>query len=74
MNRNFGYYGNNRLQQQIYARNLYLKNVNGVTILSNPQTSNGNSSNYNNYTPGSQTTYSKGGTCTTVSIGGTVQS
>lgn len=73
MNRNFGYYGNNRLQQQTYAHNLYRKNVNGTTLVSNPQTSNGNASNFNNYTPGSQTTYTKGLTCTTVSVGGTAE-
>lgn len=70
-NRNFGYYGNNRLQQQTYARNLYINNTNGKTLITNPQTSNGNASQVETYTSGSQTTYTKGLTCTTVSVGGT---
>ena len=74
-NRNFGYYGNNgtnRLQQQNYARNLYINNTNGKQIINNPQTSNGNSSNFNTYHEGSQTTYSRGliGAGETVSLGG----
>jgi len=70
-NRNFSYYGNNRLKEQTYTRNLYLNNVNGKTLVSNPQTSNGDASNFNTYVSGSQTTYTKGVTCTTVSVGGT---
>lgn len=75
MTRNFGYYGNNginRLQQQNYARNLYKNNTTGKQIINNPQTSNGNSSNFNTYHEGSQTTYSKGliGAGETVSLGG----
>lgn len=74
-NRNFGYYGNNgmnRLQQQNYARNLYINNTNGKQIINNPQTSNGNASNFNTYHEGSQKTYSRGllGTGETVSPGG----
>lgn len=70
-NRNFGYYGINRLQQQTNARNVYLNNVNGKTLIKNPQTSNGNASHMETYRSGSQTTYTKGLTCTTVQQGGT---
>jgi len=72
-NRNFGYYGNNRLQQQTYARNLYLNNTNGKTLITNPQTSNGNASQVETYKSGSQTTHSKGLLAgrDVVSIGGT---
>lgn len=70
-NRNFGYYGNQRLQQQTYSCNLYLNNVNGKKIITNPQNSNGNASQFETYHEGSQTMYSRGLTCTTVSIGGT---
>ena len=59
-NRNFSYYGNNRLQQQTYARNVYLNNTNGKQIIHNPRTSNGNSSNFNTYREGTQNTYSRG--------------
>lgn len=72
-NRNFGYYGNNginRLQQQNYARNLYINNTNGKQIISNPQTSNGNASIFNTYHEGSQTAYSQGLGSKTVSLGG----
>ena len=71
MPRNFGYYGNNRLQQQTNSRNIYVNNTNGKQIINNPQTSNGNASNLTTYRSGSQTTYTKGLTCTTVSVGGT---
>jgi len=72
-NRNFGYYGNNRLQQQTYARNLYINNTNGKTLITNPQTSNGNASQVETYRSGSQTTHSKGllGGRDVISIGGT---
>ena len=71
-NRNFGYYGNNRLQKQTYARNIY-SNINGRQI-SNPQNSNGNASQMETYRSGSQTEYSRGliGAGETISIGGTV--
>ena len=71
-NRNFGYYGNQRLKEQTYARNLYLNNTNGKQIVNNPQTSNGDSSNFNTYREGAQTTYSRGliGAGETVSVGG----
>ena len=72
-NRNFGYYGNNRLQQQTYARNLYINNTNGKTLITNPQTSNGNASQQETYRSGSQTTHSKGLLAgrDVISIGGT---
>ena len=66
-NRNFGYYGNHRLKEQTYARNLFLNNKSGKKIINNPQTSNGNASQLETYTSGSQTTYNG---CT-VSVGGT---
>ena len=71
-NRNFGYYGNNRLQKQTYARNIYLT-INNRQI-NNPQTSNGNASQIESYHSGSQTEYSRGliGSGETISIGGTV--
>ena len=71
-NRNFGYYGNQRLQQQTYSRNLYLNNVNGKKIITNPQNSNGDASKFETYHEGSQTTYSRGliGAGEAVSVGG----
>ena len=71
-NRNFGYYGNQRLQQQTYSRNLYLNNVNGKKIITNPQNSNGDASQFETYHEGSQTTYSRGliGAGEAVSVGG----
>ena len=71
-NRNFGYYGNQRLQQQTYSRNLYLNNVNGKKIITNPQNSNGDASQFETYHEGSQTTYSRGliGAGEAISVGG----
>ena len=69
-NRNFGYYGMNRLQQQTYARNLYINNTNGKQIINNPQNSNGNASQFETYREGAQTTYSRGLVGETVSVGG----
>lgn len=71
-NRNFGYYGNQRLQQQTYSRNLYLNNVNGKKIITNPQNSNGDASKFETYHEGSQTTYSRGliGAGEAISVGG----
>ena len=70
MPRNFGYYGNNRLKNQTYSRNLYNNNINGKQIINNPQNSNGDSSNFNTYHEGAQTTYTRGLIGETVSIGG----
>lgn len=70
MPRNFGYYGNNRLKNQTYSRNLYNNNINGKQIINNPQNSNGDSSNFNTYHEGAQTTYTQGLIGKTVSIGG----
>ena len=41
-------------------------------IINNPQTSNGNASQFETYHGGAQTTYSRGliGSCETVSVGG----
>jgi len=66
-NRNFGYYGNNRLQKQTNARNLYLNNIHGKKIINNPQNSNGNASQVELYHEGAQTTYNNG---VAVSVGG----
>ena len=59
MPRMYSYYGN-RLQQQTNSRNMYNNNVNGQRLIGNPQTSNYNSSNFNTYHIGAQTTYTKG--------------
>jgi hypothetical protein len=63
-----------RLQNQNYARNLYLNNTTGKTIINNPQNSDGNSSRLVSYVPGSQTEYFRGlvGNGITSSIGGIV--
>ena len=63
-----------RLQNQNYARNLYLNNTTGKTIINNPQNSDGNSSRLVSYVPGSQTEYFRGlvGNSVTSSIGGIV--
>jgi len=70
MTRNFGYYGNNRLQNQTNSRNLYTNNTNAKQIINNPQNSNGNASIFNTYHEGSQTTYTRGLVGETVSLGG----
>ena len=69
-NRNFGYYGNNRLKNQTYSRNLYNNNINGKQIINNPQNTNGDSSNFNTYHEGAQTTYTRGLIGEMISIGG----
>lgn len=63
-----------RLQNQVYARNLYLNNTSGQTIINNPQNSDGNASRFNSYIPGAQTEFSRGlvGAGGTTSIGGIV--
>lgn len=63
-----------RLQNQTYARNLYLNNISGSKIINNPQNSDGNASRFNSYIPGAQTEYFRGlvGGCNTVSVGGIV--
>ena len=60
MPRVYSYYGNNRLQQQANARNIYGNNMNGKRLINNRQTSNYNSSNFNTYNVGAQTEYVKG--------------
>lgn len=62
-----------RLQQQNYARNLYQMNVNGQTLINNPQHSDGTSSRLTAYMPGAQTQYFRGllGGGESVSVGGT---
>lgn len=78
MPRVYSYYGNNRLQEQTNARTIYNNNINGKRLINNPQTSNYNSSNFNMYHSGSQTTYQKGigsdltGQRYVVSVGGIV--
>jgi hypothetical protein len=63
-----------RLQNQVYARNLYLNNTNGKTVINNPQNSNGDSSQFTSYVPGAQTEYFRGliGEGETISVGGIV--
>ena len=63
-----------RLQNQVYARNLYANNTTGQTLINNPQTTDGNSSRYASYHSGSQTEYARGliGDGETVSVGGIV--
>jgi len=63
-----------RLQDQNYARNLYINNTSGQAILSNPQNSDGNASRFISYLPGAQTEYFRGllGNGVTSSIGGIV--
>lgn len=63
-----------RLQNQVYARNLYLNNTNGKTVINNPQNSNGDSSQFTSYIPGAQTEYFRGliGEGETISVGGIV--
>lgn len=63
-----------RLQNQNYARNLYLNATGGRSIINNPQNSDSNSSRYNSYTPGAQTEYFRGllGGGETISVGGIV--
>ena len=62
-----------RLQNQNYARNLYQMNMNGQTLINNPQHSDGTSSRLTTFTLGSQTNYFRGllGAGETVSLGGT---
>jgi phage gp36-like protein len=62
-----------RLQNQVYARNLYINNTAGQKLINNPQNSDGNASRFNSYVPGAQTEYFKGliGGRETVSLGGT---
>lgn len=63
-----------RLQNQVYARNLYKNNTSGQTLINNPQNSDGNSSRYNTFVPGAQTEYFRGlvGAGETISVGGIV--
>ncbi len=62
-----------RLQNQNYARSLYQTNVNGQTLINNPQNSDGTSSRLATFVPGAQTEYFRGlvGAGETVSVGGT---
>jgi len=48
-----------RLQNQNYARNLYLYNTNGITLINNPQNSDGTASRFTSFVPGAQTDYFK---------------
>lgn len=63
-----------RLQNQVYARNLYQNNINGQTLINNPQNSDGNASRFNTFVPGAQTEYFRGlvGAGETISVGGIV--
>jgi hypothetical protein len=61
-----------RLQNQVYSRNLYINNVNGNGLINNPQNSDGDSSRFVSYVAGAQTDYFRGliGNNVTVSVGG----
>lgn len=61
-----------RLQNQVYSRNLYINNTNSRTLINNPQNSDGNSSRIITYIPGAQTEYFRGlvGNGETISPGG----
>jgi titin len=61
-----------RLQQQTYARNLYQTNMNGQSLISNPQNSDGTSSRLTTFVSGAQTDYFRGliGAGETISLGG----
>lgn len=61
-----------RLQNQVYARNLYQNRVNGEKLINNPQNSDGNASRFVSFVPGAQTEYFRGlvGAGETVSPGG----
>lgn len=63
-----------RLQNQVYARNLYNNNTSGQGLINNPQNSDGNASRFNTYLAGAQTETFRGlvGGCDTKSIGGIV--
>jgi hypothetical protein len=63
-----------RLQNQVYARNLYTNNTTGNKLINNPQNTDGTVSRFNTYIPGAQTEYFRGliGAGETVSIGGIV--
>ena len=63
-----------RLQNQVYARNVYNNNTSGQAIINNPQNSDGNASRFNLYVSGAQTDTFRGlvGGCDTKSIGGIV--
>jgi hypothetical protein len=63
-----------RLRDKNYARNLYNSNINGKTLIGNPQASDGTSGRYNTYIPGAQTEYFRGllGGQVTVNIGGSI--
>ena len=62
-----------RLQNQNYARNVYQTNLNGQTLINNPQNSDGTSSRLTTFVPGAQTEYFRGllGAGETISVGGT---
>jgi hypothetical protein len=62
-----------RLQNQVYARNLYQNNTSGQKLLNNPQNTDGTASRFGTYIAGAQTEYYKGlMTGETVSVGGIV--
>jgi len=63
-----------RLQHQNYARNLYQTNLNGQTLITNPQNSDGTSSRLATFVSGAKTDYARGliGSGESISLGGTV--
>jgi hypothetical protein len=62
-----------RLQNQNYARNIYQTNVNGQTLITNPQNSDGTSSRLATFVSGAQKEYFRGlvGAGESTSVGGT---
>ncbi len=63
-----------RLQNQVYARNLYTNNMSGKKIINNQQNTDSTASRYGLYHSGAQTEYFRGliGGGETVSVGGIV--
>jgi hypothetical protein len=61
-----------RLQNQVYARNLYQNNTTGQGLINNPQNTDSNASRFNSYVAGAQTEYFRGliGNGETISPGG----
>jgi hypothetical protein len=62
-----------KLQHQNYARNVYQSNLNGQTLITNPQNSDGTSSRLATFVSGAQTDYFRGlmGAGESISVGGT---
>jgi hypothetical protein len=63
-----------RLQNQVYSRNLYTNNINSRNIINNPQNTDSTSSRFDTYRSGAQTEYFRGllGNNVTISPGGII--